>query len=55
VVAAEMAECDARDAARDKAPSQPAEVAVRLDTTALDADGAFARAMKVAGAGSASV
>jgi cytidylate kinase len=46
-VAAEMAERDARDAARDVAPLRPAEDAVLLDTTALDAEAAFARAMAV--------
>ena len=46
-VAAEMAARDARDAARDVAPLRPAEDAVLLDTTALDADAAFARAMAV--------
>jgi len=46
-VAAEMAERDARDAARDVAPLRPAAGAVLLDTTALDADAAFARAMEV--------
>jgi CMP/dCMP kinase len=44
-VAAEMAERDARDAARDAAPLRPAEDAVILDTTALDADAAFERAL----------
>ena len=46
-VAAEMAERDARDAARDAAPLRPAEDAVLLDTTALDADEAFERALAV--------
>ncbi len=46
-VAAEMAARDTRDAARDVAPLRPAEDAVLLDTTALDADAAFARAMEV--------
>ena len=46
-VAAEMAERDARDAARDVAPLRPADDAVLLDTTALDADAAFARALAV--------
>jgi CMP/dCMP kinase len=44
-VAAEMAERDARDAARDAAPLRPAEDAVILDTTALNADAAFERAL----------
>jgi len=46
-VAAEMAARDARDAARDVAPLRPAEDAVLLDTTALDADATFARALAV--------
>ncbi len=46
-VAAEMAERDARDTVRDVAPLRPADDAVLLDTTALDADAAFARAMEV--------
>jgi cytidylate kinase len=40
-VAAEMAVRDARDAARDVAPMRAAEDAVVLDTTGLDAEGAF--------------
>ncbi len=44
-VAAEMAARDARDAGRDAAPMKPAEDAIVLDTTTLDADGAFARAV----------
>jgi cytidylate kinase len=43
-VAAEMAVRDARDAARDVAPMRAAEDAVVLDTTALDAEGAFREA-----------
>ena len=43
-VAAEMAERDARDAARDVAPMRPAEDAVLLDTTRLDAEAAFQEA-----------
>ncbi len=46
-VGAEMAARDARDAARDVAPLRPAEDAVLLDTTVLDADAVFARAMEV--------
>ncbi len=46
-VAAEMVERDARDAARDAAPLRPAADAVLLDTTALDADAAFAQALAV--------
>ncbi len=44
-VAAEMAERDARDAARSVAPLRPAEDAMLLDTTALDADAVFAAAL----------
>ena len=43
-VAAEMAERDARDAARDVAPMRPAGDAVLLDTTGLDAEAAFQEA-----------
>jgi cytidylate kinase len=43
-VAAEMAVRDARDAARDVAPMRAAEDAVVLDTTGLDAEGAFQKA-----------
>ncbi|WP_458094952.1 (d)CMP kinase [Roseomonas sp. WA12] len=43
-VAAEMAVRDARDSARDVAPMRPAEDAVMLDTTALDAEAAFREA-----------
>ena len=46
-VAAEMAARDARDGARDVAPLRPAEDAVLLDTTELDADAVFTRAMGV--------
>ena len=46
-VAAEMAGRDARDAGRDAAPMMPAEDAVVLDTTELDAEGAFAAAVAV--------
>lgn len=41
----EMAERDARDAARAAAPLRPADDAVVLDTSALDADAAFDRAL----------
>ena len=44
-VAAEMAARDARDAGRDAAPMRPAEDAMPLDTTALDPDAAFERAV----------
>ena len=43
-VAAEMALRDARDAARDVAPMRPAEDALLLDTTELDAEAAFREA-----------
>ena len=46
-VAAEMAARDARDAARDVAPLVPAEDAILLDTTALDAEQAFAAAVRI--------
>jgi CMP/dCMP kinase len=46
-IAAEMVERDARDAARDVAPLRPAPDAVLLDTTALDADAAFALALAI--------
>ncbi len=44
-VTAEMAARDARDAGRDAAPMRPAEDAMVLDTTGLDADAAFAAAI----------
>jgi cytidylate kinase len=44
-VSAEMAARDARDAGRDAAPMKPADDAIVLDTTALDAEAAFARAV----------
>jgi cytidylate kinase len=40
---------DAQDAARIAAPLRPAEDAVRLDTTSLDADAAFRAAMQAIG------
>ena len=46
-VAAEMAARDARDAARDVAPLRPAMDAALLDTSALDADAAFAAALGI--------
>lgn len=46
-VAAEMRRRDARDAGREVAPLQPATDAVVLDTTALDADAAFAKALGI--------
>lgn len=44
-VQADMAARDAADAARAAAPLRPADDAVMLDTTALDADAAFALAL----------
>lgn len=46
-VAAEMAARDARDSARELAPLRPAADAVTLDTSALDADAAFAAALRI--------
>lgn len=46
-VAAAMRRRDARDAGRQVAPLQPAADAVVLDTTALDADAAFAKALGI--------
>ena len=43
----EMAERDARDAARAAAPLRPADDAVVLDTSALDAEAAFSRALAI--------
>jgi CMP/dCMP kinase len=43
----EMQERDARDRARDTAPLKPAPDAVILETSALDADGAFRTAMEI--------
>jgi cytidylate kinase len=46
-VEAEMQARDAQDAAREAAPLKAAADAVVLDTTALDADAAFARALEI--------
>ena len=46
-VAADLAARDAQDAARASAPLRAAADAITLDTTRLDADGAFACAMKI--------
>lgn len=46
-VAAEMQARDARDSGRDVAPLTPARDAVLLDTTDLDADAAFAAAIRI--------
>lgn len=44
----EMKERDARDASRAVSPMAPAEDACRVDTTDLDADAAFAAALRIA-------
>ena len=41
----EMRERDARDTTRDVAPLKPAEDAILLDTSEMDADAAFATAV----------
>jgi cytidylate kinase len=46
-VLAELRARDEQDAARAVAPMRPAEDAVLIDTTAMDADAAFARALTV--------
>jgi len=46
-VAAEMRERDARDAARNVAPLKAAADAIGLDTSALDAEAAFAEALRI--------
>jgi cytidylate kinase len=46
-IAADMAARDARDAGRATAPLAAAPDALRLDTTALDADAAFAAALAI--------
>jgi cytidylate kinase len=46
-VLAELRARDEQDAARAVAPMKPAEDAVLIDTTELDADAAFARALAV--------
>jgi len=46
-VAAEMRERDARDAARNVAPLKAAANAIVLDTSALDAQAAFAAALRI--------
>ncbi|WP_145139368.1 d(CMP) kinase [Roseomonas gilardii] len=46
-VTAEMAARDARDASRDTAPMKPAEDAILLDTTGLDAEAAYAEALRL--------
>lgn len=43
----DLKERDARDSARSVAPMKPAEDAVVLDTSGLDAEAAFARAMEL--------
>jgi cytidylate kinase len=49
-VSAEILARDARDAARAAAPMKPAADAIVLDTTDLDADAAFASAVKLVAA-----
>jgi cytidylate kinase len=49
-ILAEMRARDARDAGRTDAPMRAAPDAVVLDTTELDADAAFARALEIVGA-----
>ena len=46
-IEAEMRARDAQDAGRATAPLRPAEDAVHIDTTTLDADAVFARAMEI--------
>jgi cytidylate kinase len=46
-IEAEMRARDAQDSGRAAAPLRPARDAVTLDTTALDADAVFARAMEI--------
>lgn len=46
----EVKERDARDSTRATAPLKPAEDAVLLDTSGLDRDGAFARALEIVAA-----
>ncbi|HIJ63569.1 MAG TPA: (d)CMP kinase, partial [Rhodospirillaceae bacterium] len=46
-VLADMRERDARDAARDVAPLVPAEDAIVLDTSALDAEAVYAAAVAI--------
>ncbi|EHM03461.1 putative cytidylate kinase, partial [Acetobacteraceae bacterium AT-5844] len=46
-VLADLCARDEQDAARAVAPMKPAEDAVLIDTTTLDADAAFARAVEV--------
>jgi cytidylate kinase len=43
----DLQERDARDQARGTAPTRPAEDAIVLDTSALDADQVFARAIDI--------
>lgn len=50
-ILAEILERDERDSHRSAAPLRQADDAVRLDTTALDADAAFAAAIEIVDAG----
>ena len=47
IVLADIRRRDERDSGRDVAPLEPAHDAVTIDTTTLDADAAFAAALKV--------
>lgn len=49
-ILAEVKERDARDSNRATAPLKPADDAVLLDTSSLDRDGAFARALEIVAA-----
>lgn len=49
-ILAEVKERDARDSNRVTAPLKPADDAVLLDTSSLDRDGAFARALEIVAA-----
>jgi CMP/dCMP kinase len=46
-VLAQVKERDARDSSRKDAPMKPADDAVWVDTTYLDADGAYAKALEI--------
>ena len=50
-ILAEILDRDARDAGRTTAPLKPAEDAVILDTSGLDREGAFQRAVEIVNAG----
>jgi cytidylate kinase len=46
-ILADIRRRDERDSSRSAAPLRPAPDAIRLDTTALDADAAFAAALGI--------